>query len=583
MVNPLDIINNPASLLARDALRSRRAAPEGLAPGEEGPPAYAYPPGYDRLVPIGDTGIYVTPNDPVDPWDCDAWPGSPYCSQAPIVDPLESGYPGAVADLGISPDGCEVCLTITPSILWMQGPPYTICYRSPGPGCREPEEIPIPEDVEEAPAVVPLPVAPPGFCRELWAYEHRQTTIRYTGSSGSTVEDGGYSFRPGVGGGAIVNAGWAGGSGGSNGEQSSNGFARLVSSEILRIGRRNILKETFESGATHYLWRDYPSGGAAPVLPPDPGNIGPNDTAGIGDRPWTLIRDSCNFRPPPPYKPEPQDMGCNCAEIEDLLRDIHNRLGCEQFPVEVPEAIYGNSDKTTKLQDVPNLWAYWFRQMDSLMGQWPIEIEIEDDDPTKEGKQTIKLELPNIAETLAEIFGLTYKIDTTGDLTTEMILRLIPEIIATKNSTLTTQDYAKANASYLGYRGNPVNRRVEYAFDVEEIDSLPGLLKESTKNIQGWQEEDPDTVDAYLKRLMFSAGIIKAALMLSPDNVGRLLDSVDGIFRDELANDENWEVFLRRMEKENDPINKNAIPRPNVRNTQAGGETIADRINNQNP
>jgi hypothetical protein len=182
--------------------------------------------------------------------------------------------------------------------------------------------------------------------------------------------------------------------------------------------------------------------------------------------------------------------------------------------------------------------------MDALMGQWPIDIEIEDDDPTQEGRQVKKLELPNIAETLAEIFGLAYKIDTTGDLTTEMMLRLIPEVIATKNSSLTTQDYVKANASYLGYRGNPVNRKVEYAFNVEQVDSLPGLLKTVTKNIQGWQEEDPDTVDAYLKRLMFAAGIIKAAFMMDGDNVRRLLDSVDGIFRDELENDNDWEVFL---------------------------------------
>jgi hypothetical protein len=111
MVNPLDILNNPVSILARDTLRSRRAAPEGLQPNEEGPPAYTYPPGYDRLIPLGDSGISVTPNDPVDPWDCEAWPGSPYCDGGPVVDPLESGYPGAYADLGISPR-------------WLRGLPY---------------------------------------------------------------------------------------------------------------------------------------------------------------------------------------------------------------------------------------------------------------------------------------------------------------------------------------------------------------------------------------------------------------------------------------------------------------------------
>jgi hypothetical protein len=117
-------------------------------------------PRYNDLIPLGDTGLHITPNDPVDPWDCGAWPGSPYCDGGPVVDPLESGYPGAYADLGISPDGCEVCVTVTPSILWMEGPPYTVCYRFPGPRCRpggEPEvdnsdiEDGIPQDVPKPP------------------------------------------------------------------------------------------------------------------------------------------------------------------------------------------------------------------------------------------------------------------------------------------------------------------------------------------------------------------------------------------------------------------------------------------------
>jgi hypothetical protein len=576
MVNPLDIINSPVSILARDTLRSRRAAPEGLQPNEEGPPAYTYPPGYDRLVPVGNSDFYVTPNDPVDPWDCEAWPGSPYCDGGPVVDPLESGYPGAYADLGISPDGCEVCLTITPSILWMEGPPYTVCYRFPGPGCRPeggPPEIEVPdyEGVEQP----PLPVARDGYCRHLWAYWAKVDTP--WGGAASV------SYGGGVGRGGINNPRWQNPNDGMEGvafSTTENIEVSYFSWECFRPpGTTNPnARHCNYNEITLYAWYDIKAG--------ETDTVGPQ--LQNSSQPWQFLTSSCAAAPipAPPYRPEPRgrdDMGCNCAEIEDLLRDIHHRLGCKQFPVEVPQSLYGNSDKTTKLQDVPNLWGYWLRQMDALMGQWPIDIEIEDDDPTQEGRQVKKLELPNIAETLAEIFGLAYKIDTTGDLTTEMMLRLIPEVIATKNSSLTTQDYVKANASYLGYRGNPVTRKVEYAFDVEQVDSLPGLLKTVTKNIQGWQEEDPDTVDSYLKRLMFAAGIIKAAFMMDGDNVRRLLDSVDGIFRDELENDNDWEVFLRRLERETDPFNRNSIPRPNVQNTQTGGETIGDRIaDNQN-
>ena len=44
--------------------------------------AFGKPPP-DNLAPIGDSGIYISPHvkedKPVSPFDCEAWPDSPYC------------------------------------------------------------------------------------------------------------------------------------------------------------------------------------------------------------------------------------------------------------------------------------------------------------------------------------------------------------------------------------------------------------------------------------------------------------------------------------------------------------------------
>ncbi len=41
-------------------------------------------PAPNGLVPIGDTGLYVTPSEPADPRDCDRYPDSPFCSGNPF-------------------------------------------------------------------------------------------------------------------------------------------------------------------------------------------------------------------------------------------------------------------------------------------------------------------------------------------------------------------------------------------------------------------------------------------------------------------------------------------------------------------
>jgi hypothetical protein len=138
-------------------------------------------PRYNDLIPLGDTGLHITPNDPVDPWDCDAWPDSPYCDGGGlVVDPIGGRGVGGVAD--VAGDECEICVTVTPSILWMRGPVYTVCYRKPE--CRPEGDTPevdnsdiedgIPQDAPQA------PVAPDGYCRVLWAWHERGILRRIT-------------------------------------------------------------------------------------------------------------------------------------------------------------------------------------------------------------------------------------------------------------------------------------------------------------------------------------------------------------------------------------------------------------------
>lgn len=517
------------------------------------------------LVPVGDSGFYVTPYEPVDPRDCARWPNSPYC-QGDGFNPLEI----VGGDIGISSNDCETCVTIQPTVLYIYGPTYTVCYRAES--CR-PAPPPPPSDISDGgnQYQFPAPQAPPGYCRVVYAGKSRSVWLspRFYNSIRQCYGDRGpvtTTFSTGM---------------GPDGVFVATDGGRLWDSNYLVVNRWASARMewdgpgtfTFCAGSgstrpeggpfvrTFFLWRDFPEDGTPPA---DPGGIFP---------PYGFLANSCkpSIVPPPPFYPDlGDDMGCNCDEQEELLRAIYTRLGCEQFPIKVPSQLAGRTGNTTELPDFANVFAWWVYQMDSLIGEWPVEVEIEDDDPLQEGDQRKRISLPNIAETMAELFGLAYKNDTRGDIDTEILLRMVAELISTKNAALITQDYAKANASFLGYKGNPKKRKIDYAFDPSRLDSLSALMKESEQYITGWADDDDENVVAYLQRIMFAAGIIKAAFMRDANQGRNWIDSIKNLAEDALNQDSEWNDFVQRLKDPQDPLNRGAIPKPDARNVPGG-------------
>lgn len=80
------------------------------------------------LIPIGDTGLYRTP-DVVDPKDCEHYPDSPWCGGNPI----SRDAIGLDVDWGV--DGCSVHASVTPTLGFTKLPTHTISYIKPE--CRE--------------------------------------------------------------------------------------------------------------------------------------------------------------------------------------------------------------------------------------------------------------------------------------------------------------------------------------------------------------------------------------------------------------------------------------------------------------
>lgn len=253
--------------------------------------------------------------------------------------------------------------------------------------------------------------------------------------------------------------------------------------------------------------------------------------------------------------------------IAALQTPTYGRLGLNELPGSVPETLLAYTDGT---QVNVNHWIgffEWFiKQFDALVGKFPIEIEIEDIDPTTKGNQTKKVELANLSEAFAEMYGLNITSATNSDISINFFMRLVAEVIATKNAALIAQDYAKANASFMGYKGNQVKREIEYAFNPEKLDSLEELLQETKGNIIGWEEQDKESIVGYLMELKFAAGIIKSVFFRGKDQLDLIKREAESLIKGQESSDnQKWQAFLQLINTVDSQFNQGDNPQPKIK------------------
>ncbi len=243
-------------------------------------------------------------------------------------------------------------------------------------------------------------------------------------------------------------------------------------------------------------------------------------------------------------------------------------MGFEKFPAELPRTLLGVIDDqdTIEVEGVVDYLDWIVDQMDILIGEWPVKIQIDDVDPYTEGDQPETVEIPNIAECLAESYRLNRESTVNSTIIINALVRMATELTGVKNGVVVTQDYAKANAQFLGYSGNPKPRKVNYSFNLEDPNDLEGILSNASSKVQGWVNVDKTTLMDYQQRLMYAAGIIKAVFTRNKNQVSEAVEGIEnmankGVFSDE----EIWKEFLRKLEDPNSYINKNSIPKPKVK------------------
>lgn len=536
------------------------------------------------LEPIGNTGFYQSPTEPVDPRDCDRWPDSPYCDGSGVnLDDF----------IDLAPDfhgnECEICVTVSPTLAFISLPPYTVCYRKPE--CREEPGEELPDLTPPMPPgdSAPVPKDPDGLYGGCDGEIYGITLLGMVSTGRPNQPVGEYSFEKETAGTYYV-----------YGPIGPIKLIKLSDDRVtdqqdwgLRIHCKGPIYpylnfSPYESGTYRvfsmpYLWNISSKGGLALRL-----LITRQDgrTVDICDNGEPAPFPPPSVPSPPPLNNPPREPCCmNCAEQDRLLRLIAKRIGTEDYPASVPKSLLTDRGSgQQQIESLTQLIGWLTQQIDGLVGEFPININIEDTDPTRPGNQSQKVKIPNIAEAIADLYALSLKNSVDSDSAISFLMRLASEVIGIKNAALITQDYAKANAEFLGYKGNQVKRDVAYAFDPEGLASLEKILNESNKQIVGWENDDKESLLDYQRRLMFAAGIIKAVFFRGKKDIPQLNREVDNLVnRGDEDLEERWREFLRAINNPRHRFNVGDVPQPEIKDLSVPPDLSQLKVDEDKP
>jgi hypothetical protein len=575
------------------------------------------------LEPINDEWSWSIGADPADPRDCARYPASPYCGEIP----LEFGKPFSFTP-EIKTNGCETCFYLYPVILWLKVTPQIICKRDPNCDVPKPtlNKDPItknrPKRFDENPQANQYKSPECAFREKIinQYYNWLNDEVERSLSEIPDDDDVGYDYRD-------FNVKAVGTI------RMTSGTGVIVDSTSLEqhlfysfpipntnlyvyhfmgdLHERTGMVKTFErkeKGSPNAGWEKISRGyffvnwrpicpnarQEPPILPPPPipnpilggnqrGKRGKkmccNECTDAKDNTERLLKELKEIKKVlgtgKLEKALNAAVGIGDDSITTIVNLIAKRLGTSAYPIEVPQSLLqGLGDGTQKMESNAEFLHWLTYQIDSLVGQFPIDIEVKDIDPLKEGDQKKTIQLPNISEAIAEMYGLTIKSSVNQEVELNMLLRLAAETIATKNAAIVAQDYSRANATFLGYKANYKPRELQYNFDFtgasldprsKEPIVLEKLLKTVKGYVQGWEIADKETVVGFLQKLMFSAGIIKAVFFRGKGQQKELNREISAMTADESAQEDKFAAFIKEINDPNSRFNRNAQDKPEIK------------------
>lgn len=504
----------------------------------------------DGLVPVG-SGFYATSGDPVSPFDCTRWPDSPFCGGNPFTrQPIGFNFSkvqdGCNIGIQIAPVFGFVKLPISQLVYRFPGecrlppPPEPLPINS-SPACSllkiqgslsenslaiayrdsyfEYRELAPPhwEIATNNTDIVSVKFNDRGYFAIVtfavtWSYKSTLQDIDEQGSN--YVEYGVLTTYP------IFTL--------HRLDEDAN-KPNVLSKAALGIEFSNLLIQQVQNNLDWIMcmedydpayWSIYDFTLPQPGNPPDieystpirSFSVSPNPPQGTfygiqwsyeWESLWIINKQSTlktfitNFEKVPPPPPDDKDCKCMCCD-DSLLRlllsrvnKIYQTVGVDDYPVSAPQWITKDDEAQISIANITRFISYTVKQLDSISGNYPIKIKIQDADLTQEGNQEKTVTLPNAAEALAEIVGMLLAIRSETNATLIASVNGMIEAGSSKQTAFLAYEYAKANAEFLAYKGKQVERDMPFTFKPNEP-QLDEMMKPSTVKVKGFENDDKD-------------------------------------------------------------------------------------------
>lgn len=230
--------------------------------------------------------------------------------------------------------------------------------------------------------------------------------------------------------------------------------------------------------------------------------------------------------------------------IEAYTSINYHRSGFQRLPATTVDSLIKTDNETEiELFDTLSFQEWSIKQLDAIVGQYPVKLEYKVTD-VDGNTQEQEIEIANISEALTQILGLNIATSEETDNILNAVMRCLVEARSSANAAILAHDYAKANAQYLGYRGRQKKKEVDVAF-TPGAGTLRETLQPSQQNIIGWDIDDNESLVELMKRILFSADIVKAALFIPFQSDGKVTgDAIkEKIEKEQQKSEEQWQKF----------------------------------------
>lgn len=492
------------------------------------------------LVPLGPLPIWVSPDEPVDPTDCSLYPDSIYCGGVPFSFWPDYGIPFFGVDVTTVLSDCAVGIRLEPVVAGIRFPPVDIVYaRGATPYCPDPVPARIP--LPDRPDTIIMPAPPPG-CRYVVVYGYGQHAFTFDARCNI--------YGPVRGSSTIYNGPNMGLSG---------SYTNKYEYET-NEGAQDML----------YYVETYYTGFIPPV----------RDTSSPSSLLWwkveciTLVCDTEDDYPPvsypfptlappePPPPPPPKKMDC-CPQLIALLLQVKAMatvidarvtlldsrvtaldskvdlvtedvdklseiVGVEEYPLSLPASLISRDDgwlggilpdASVAIPNLAKLHAWEIERFDEVVGQFSVDIQVKDSDPTTPGDQPVGLKIPNIAEGIAEGIGMLLQTSYNTEALLNIAVRNLIETGSDKIQNYKSYMLLQSLIDYVGYKYDEVETTIPMTF-TPGLERLDEMLTDCQQKIQVAEFNEKLGLPDDLRKFLECWSMVKATHFRKIDTLG---------------------------------------------------------------